>query len=83
MHSQLDLLKELLTEIGKTLVDNPEEVRVRAVQGPVISILELRVHPEDLGKVIGRHGRTANALRTIIGVAGWKLHEHVTVEIVD
>jgi len=83
MYSPLDLLAELLAEIAKTLVDHPEEVQVRAVQGQVTSILELRVHPEDLGKVIGRHGRIANALRTIIGAAGWKLHEHVTVEIID
>jgi predicted RNA-binding protein YlqC (UPF0109 family) len=83
MHSAFDLLEELLAEIAKTLVDHPEEVQVRAVQGQVISILELRVHPEDLGQVIGRHGRTANALRTIIGAAGWKLQEHVTVEIID
>jgi predicted RNA-binding protein YlqC (UPF0109 family) len=83
MHSRLDLLEEMLAQIAKTLVDHPEEVQVRAVQGPVTSILELRVHPEDLGKVIGRHGRIANALRTITGAAGWKLHEHVTVEIID
>jgi predicted RNA-binding protein YlqC (UPF0109 family) len=73
----------LLAEIAKTLVDHPEEVQVRTIHGQVLSILELRVHPEDLGKVIGRHGSTANALRTIIGAAGSKLHEHVTVEIIN
>ena len=83
MYSSFDLLEELLEAIAKTLVDHPQEVQVRAVQGQVVSILELRVHSEDLGKVIGRHGRTANAIRTIIGAAGWKLHEHVTVEIMD
>jgi len=59
MHSPLDLLKELLAEIAKTLVDHPEEVQVRAVQGQVISILELRVHPEDLGRVIGRRWKSS------------------------
>jgi predicted RNA-binding protein YlqC (UPF0109 family) len=83
MYSSFDLLEELLKAIAKTLVDHPEEVQVRTVRRQVVSILELRVHPEDLGKVIGRHGRTANAIRTIIGAAGWKLHEHVTVEIMD
>jgi len=83
MPSPFDLLEELLTKISKTLVDHPEEVQVRTTQGQELSILELRVHPEDLGKVIGRHGHTANALRTIIGAAGWKLQEHVTVEIID
>ena len=83
MYSSFDLLEELLEAIAKTLVDHPKEVQVRAVQGQVVSILELRVHSEDLGKVIGRHGRTANAIRTIIGAVGWKLHEHVTVEIMD
>jgi predicted RNA-binding protein YlqC (UPF0109 family) len=83
MYSRLELLEELLAEIAKTLVDHPEEVQVRAIRGQLVSILELRVHPEDLGKVIGRQGRTADALRTIISAAGWKLHEHVTVEIID
>ena len=83
MPSPFDLLEELLAEMAKTLVDHPEEVQVRAVQGQAMTNLELRVHPEDIGKVIGRHGRTAQALRTIIGAAGWKLHEHVTVEIID
>ncbi len=83
MHSAFDLLEELLAEIAKALVDYPEEVQVQTIQGQALNILELRVHPEDLGKVIGRHGHTANALRTIIGAAGWKLHKHVTVEIID
>jgi predicted RNA-binding protein YlqC (UPF0109 family) len=64
-------------------VDHPEEVQVRAVQGQAVSILELRVHPEDVGMVIGRHGRTAEALRTIFGAAGRKLHKRVTVVILE
>jgi uncharacterized protein len=83
MHSPFDLLEELLEAIAKTLVDHPEEVQVRAVQGQAVSILELRVHPEGVGMVIGRHGRTAEALRTIFGAAGRKLHKRVTVVILE
>ena len=83
MHSPFDLLKELLETVAKTLVDHPEEVQVRAVQGQAVTILELRVHPEDVGKVIGHYGRMAEALRTIFGAAGRKLHMRVTVEILD
>jgi predicted RNA-binding protein YlqC (UPF0109 family) len=83
MHSPFDLLEELLEAIAKTLVNHPEEVKVRAVQGETMTILELRVHPEDIGQVIGRQGRTAQALRRIIGAAGMKLYKRVTVEIID
>ena len=83
MHSPFDLLEELLEAIAKTLVDHPEEVQVHAVHGEAVSILELRVHPEDLGRVIGHHGRIAEALRTIFGAAGRKLHNRVTVVILE
>lgn len=76
-------LGELLEAIARTLVDHPEEVRVRAVGGRTITVLELRVHPEDIGKVIGHDGRTAEALRTILGAAGRKLNRRVKVEILD
>jgi uncharacterized protein len=69
--------------IAKALVDHPEEVEVRLVEGQHVIVLELCVHPEDLGKVIGRHGRTAEALRTIFGAAGMKLQKHVMVEIIE
>ena len=62
---------------------HPEEVQVRAVQGQAVSILELRVHPEDVGRVIGHNGRIAAALRTFFGVAGRKLHKHVRVVILE
>lgn len=68
--------------IAKTVVDHPEEVHVRLVEGEQ-TVLDLGVHPEDLGKVIGRQGRTAPALRTILGATGMKLHKHVTVETLD
>ena len=69
--------------IAKALVDHPEEVEVRSVEGHHVMVLELSVHPEDLGKVIGRQGRTAEALRTILGAAGMKLQKHVMVEIIE
>jgi uncharacterized protein len=78
-----DVLKELLEAIAKVLVDYPEDVQVRSVEGQEVIVLELRVHSEDLGKVIGRQGRIAQALRTIFGAAGRKLHKRVTVEIID
>lgn len=83
MHSQPDLLEELLAAIAKMLVDYPDEVQVRAVRGQEVTILELHVHPEDIGRVIGRYGRTATAIRTIVGAAGRKLHKRVTVEILE
>ena len=63
-------MKELVESIAKALVDNPEQVEVRAVEGQQVTVLELKVHPEDLGKVIGRQGRTAKSIRTILGAAG-------------
>ena len=76
-------MKELLEVIAKALVDHPEEVQVRSVEAQAVTILELRVHPEDVGQVIGHHGRIAEALRTIFGAAGMKRHMRVTVEILD
>ncbi len=69
--------------IAKALVNQPEEVEVRSVEGQHVIVLELCVHPEDLGRVIGRHGRTAEALRTIFGAAGMKLQKRVKVEIIE
>ena len=77
------LLVELLEAIARTLVEHPEEVQVHAVQGRAITVLELRVHPGDIGKVIGHDGRIAEALRTILGAAGRKLNRRVKVEILD
>ena len=76
-------MKELLKMIAKALVDHPEEVQVCSVEGQQVTALELCVHPEDVGKVIGRYGRTAEALRTILGATGMKLQKHVTVKILD
>jgi len=76
-------MKELVEAIAKALVDNPEQVRVRAVEGEQVTVLELRVHPTDLGKVIGRQGRTAKSIRTILGAAGMKLKKRLTLEILE
>ena len=76
-------MKELLEAMAKVLVDHPDQVRVRAIEGEEVTVLELRVHPSDLGKVIGRQGRMALAMRTILGAAGMKLRKRVTVEILE
>ncbi len=77
------LMKELVEAIAKALVDHPEQVQVRAVEGEQVTVLELHVHPEDLGKVIGRQGRTAKSMRTILGAAGMKLKKRLTLEILE
>jgi len=76
-------MKDLVEEIAKALVDKPELVQVRAVEGEQVTVLELRVDPEDLGKVIGRQGRTAKAIRTLLGAAGMKLKKRFTLEILE
>ncbi len=76
-------MKELVEAIAKALVDHPDQVQVRAVEGEQVTVLELRVHPEDLGKVIGRQGRTAKSIRTILGAAGMKLRKRLTLEILE
>ncbi len=76
-------MKELVEAIAKALVDNPDQVQVRAIEGEQVTVLELRVHPSDLGKVIGRQGRTAKSIRTILGAAGMKLRKRLTLEILD
>jgi predicted RNA-binding protein YlqC (UPF0109 family) len=76
-------MKELLEAIAKALVDNPDQVQVRAIEGEEVTVLELRVQPSDLGKVIGRQGRMAESIRIILGAAGMKLRKRVTVEILE
>ena len=76
-------MKELVTEIAKILVDNPGEVTVREVAGEQVTVLELRVAPADLGKVIGKQGRTARSIRTLLGAASMKFHKRYTLEIVE
>jgi predicted RNA-binding protein YlqC (UPF0109 family) len=76
-------MKELLELIAKALVDKPEAVEVSEVSGEQTTVLELRVAQDDLGKVIGRQGRTARAIRTILGAAGMKLRKHFVLEILE
>jgi len=76
-------MQELIEQIAKALVDSPEEVQVRAVEGQQGTVLELRVAPGDLGKVIGKQGRTARSIRTILGAAGMKLKKRYTLEILE
>lgn len=76
-------MKELLELIAKALVDNPDEVTVSEVGGEQTTILELRVAQEDLGKVIGKQGRTARAIRTILSAAGMKLRKRFHLEIIE
>jgi predicted RNA-binding protein YlqC (UPF0109 family) len=76
-------VKDLVTEIAKALVDIPEEVTVREVEGEQVTVLELRVAPTDLGKVIGKQGRTARSIRTLLGAAGMKLNRRFTLEILE
>jgi predicted RNA-binding protein YlqC (UPF0109 family) len=74
-------MKELVEAIARALVDHPDDVQVKTVDGPQGGVIELRVHAEDLGKVIGRQGRTAKAMRTLLGAAGMKLRKRYTLEI--
>ncbi|HEY4740494.1 MAG: KH domain-containing protein [Candidatus Acidiferrales bacterium] len=76
-------MKDLVEQIAKALVDHSDQVSVRAIDGEQVTVLELKVHPEDLGKVIGRQGRTAKSIRTILGAAGMKLRKRFTLEILE
>ena len=76
-------VKELVTEIAKILVDNPGEVTVREVAGEQVTVLELRVAPGDLGKVIGKQGRTAKSIRTILNAVASRTSRKVVLEIVE
>ena len=76
-------IKELVEEIAKALVDTPEEVAVREVPGEQATLLELKVAPSDLGKVIGKQGRTARSIRTLLGAAGMKLNRRFTLDILE
>lgn len=76
-------IKELVEEIAKALVDVPEEVVVKEVTGEQVTVLELKVAPSDLGKVIGKQGRTARSIRTLLGAAGMKLNRRFTLEILE
>lgn len=75
-------MKELVEYIAKSLVDDPSQVNVTEIPGTTSVILELHVAPEDMGRVIGRNGRVANAMRTLLRVLAAKQGKRVTLEIV-
>jgi hypothetical protein len=74
-------MRELVEYIAKSLVDKPDAVSVKETQGESVTILEVRTAPEDSGKIIGREGRIANAIRTIVKAAAAKQQKRITVEI--
>jgi hypothetical protein len=76
-------MKDLIKYIAQALVDNPEQVSVAEVEGNQTSVLELKVAKEDLGKVIGKQGRTARAMRTILSAASSKIKKHTVLEIIE
>jgi len=76
-------MRTLVELIAKALVDEPDQVGVRAIDGEQITVLELRVAQSDLGKVIGKQGRTARSIRTILGAAGMKLKKRYSLEILE
>ena len=76
-------MKDLVAHIAKALVDKPEEVMVTEIEGEQTSVIELRVAKEDLGKIIGKQGRTARAMRTILGAASAKMKKRSVLEILE
>ncbi len=77
------MLKEMIEYIARSLVDNPDEVHVSEVEGEQTSVIELKVAKEDLGKVIGKQGRTARAMRTLLGAASTKARKRSVLEILE
>ena len=76
-------MKDLIKYIAQALVDHPEQVSVSEVEGNQTAVLELKVTKEDLGKVIGKQGRTARAMRTILSAASAKIKKHTVLEILE
>jgi predicted RNA-binding protein YlqC (UPF0109 family) len=76
-------MKDLIAYIAKALVDKPDEVNVTEIEGEQTSVIELKVAKEDLGKVIGKQGRTARAMRTILSAASTKIRKRSVLEIIE
>jgi len=83
MNSTATQMDELVTQIARSLVDSPQDVLVNAIESKHTTVLELRVAKEDIGKVIGKQGRTAQAMRTLIGAVSAKLKKRTVLEIVE
>ncbi|MBA4417979.1 MAG: RNA-binding protein [Syntrophus sp. (in: bacteria)] len=77
------MLKELIEYIAKALVDNPDQVKVSEIEGEKTSVIELSVAKDDLGKVIGKQGRTARAMRTILSASSTKVKKRAVLEIIE
>ena len=76
-------MKDLIVVIAKALVDHPEDVEVTEIEGKQASVLELKVAKEDIGKIIGKHGRTAQAIRTILSAASTKIRKRCILELIE
>jgi uncharacterized protein len=83
MTEQSGDVRALIEKIAKALVDEPDHVSVNLVDDEQSTVLELKVAPNDLGKVIGKQGRTARAMRTLLGAAGMRFHKRFTLEILE
>jgi predicted RNA-binding protein YlqC (UPF0109 family) len=77
------IMKELVEMLAKHLVNRPEEVQVRETQGDTASVIELRVASEDLGRIIGKQGRTAKSIRTVVNAAASRINRKVVLEIIE
>ena len=77
------MMKELVLVMAKALVDKPDEVEIKEIEGDVTTILELKVAKDDLGKVIGKQGKTAHAMRAILNATATKLKKRAVLEIVE
>ncbi|HJL72675.1 MAG TPA: KH domain-containing protein [Nitrospinaceae bacterium] len=77
------MLKELISVMAKALVDKPDEVEIKEIEGDVTTILELKVAKDDLGKVIGKQGKTAHAMRAILNATATKLKKRAVLEIIE
>ena len=76
-------LRALVEYLARALVDLPNQVNVKGIEGEQTTVIELKVAKEDLGKVIGKQGRTARSIRTLLGAAGMKLNRRFTLEILE
>jgi predicted RNA-binding protein YlqC (UPF0109 family) len=76
-------MKELIEYVVKTLVDHPEDIRITEIEGERTSVFELRCHPEDVGKVIGKSGKTVGAIRTLLGTVAARQNRRAMLEVVE
>ena len=76
-------MKELIEYVVKTLVDHPEDIRITEIEGERTSVFELRCHPDDVGKVIGKSGKTVGAIRTLLGTVAARENRRAMLEVVE